>query len=240
MSSADHSSPKSAFSNDIVEKFYHDMPNDNKLMVDFYDHTSPDIYDEFMGSVNYTEPDEIIKQTFALSLPHSAKILDVGAGTGLIGESLYKNGYDNLHASDPSKTQLTKLEAKKIYKSSEVVLLGYGNFPTEETKEQYDLVTAAGVFWKGHMPREGMEEIHGYLKPGGYFITAMRDFYYTEGESEMRYYSQINKMLDEKQFELVKKYTFKRGLSNEANTSNNPLFNEFTSICFVFRKTGYE
>ena len=47
-------------------------------------------------------------------------------------------------------------------------------------------------------------------------------------------------MLDEKQFELVKKYTFKRGLSNEANTSNNPLFNEFTSICFVFRKTGYE
>ena len=163
----------------------------------------------------------------------------MGAGTGLIGESLYKNGYDNLHASDPSKTQLTKLETKKIYKSSEVVLLGYGNFPPEETKEQYDLVTAAGVFLKGHMPREGMEEIHGYLKPGGYFITAMRDIYYSEAETELRYHSQIKKMLEEKQLELVKQYSFKRGLSKEVNTSNNTLFNECTSICFVFRKTGY-
>jgi len=130
------------------------------------------------------------------------------------------------------------LDAKKIYKTSEVVLLGYGNYPSEEAKEQYDLVTAAGVFWKGHMPKEGMTEIYGYLKPGGYFITAMRDFYYTEEETEMCYFSQINKMLEDKQFELVKKYNFKRGLTNEANTSHNPLFNEFVSICFVFRKTG--
>lgn len=165
------------------------MPTDNKLMVDFYDNTSPEIYDQFMGSVNYTEPKEIINQTFALCLPTSSKILDVGAGTGLIGESLFAKGYKNLHASDASENQLKALRAKKIYQTAEVALLGYGNFPTEETKEQFDLVTAAGVFWKGHMPREGMDEIYGYLKPGGYFITAMRDFYYTEEETEMRYYS---------------------------------------------------
>ena len=188
MSSLDNSSTKSAFSSDVVEKLYENMPTDNKQLVDFYDNTPPEIYDEFMGSVNYTEPDEIVKQVFTLNLPHSAKILDVGAGTGLIGESLYKNGYDNLHASDPSKTQLAKLQTKKIYNSAEVVLLGYGNFPTEESKEQYDLVTAAGVFLLGHMPREGMDEIHGYLKPGGYFVTAMRDVYYTEEEKDMQYY----------------------------------------------------
>ena len=107
---------------------------------------------------------------------------------------------------------------KKIYKTAECNWLGYGNFPTEETKESYDVVTAAGVFLLGHMPREGMDEIHGYLKPGGYFITAMREVYYTEAEKDMRYYSQINKMLEDKQFELVLKYNFTRGLSAEQNT----------------------
>jgi truncated hemoglobin YjbI len=57
MSSVDHSSPKSAFSNELVEKFYHDMPTDNKLMIDLYDNSSADNYDQFMGAVNYTEPE---------------------------------------------------------------------------------------------------------------------------------------------------------------------------------------
>lgn len=236
MSFSNNSSPKSAFSNDIVEKAFIEMPNDNGKMVDIYDKMTPDVYDQFMGSVNYREPQEIVKEVVSLNLPKESRILDAGAGTGLIGELLTEQGYTNLDAMDACQEFLKALDAKNIYKSSKHAFFGQGNLPEEEQKEQYDVVTAAGVFLKGHMPREGMQEIHGFLRPGGYFVTAMRDKYYTEEESECRYYSMIQELLQQGKFKMVMNRTFKRGLTPEQNTSGNPLFGEFTSILFVFQK----
>lgn len=81
---------------------YFDMPTDNTRMGDYYDQMSPQLYDAMMGSVGYTEPDEIVKNVFKLSLPTTARIMDVGAGTGLIGTKLITRNYCNIHALDAS------------------------------------------------------------------------------------------------------------------------------------------
>lgn len=84
---------------------------------------------------------------------------------------------------------------------------------------------------KGHMPKEGLEEIHGFLKPGGFFVTAMRMIYY-EPEEELGYYGAIQDLLKSNKFRIYDTYTFDRGLSNH----ENPLFKPQKSHLFVFQK----
>lgn len=144
-------------------------------------------------------------------------------------------GYHNLHALDASDTLLGALKAKNLYQTANVAFLGYGNFPKEEQKENYDLVTASGVFMKGHIPCSGLDEIAGFIRPGGYFVTAMREMYFTPGE-EMGFHEHIQELQDTGIFELVELRKFKRGLSDAENVSGNPLFKEMNSVLFVFRK----
>ena len=60
---------------------------------------------------------------------------------------------------------------------------GTDQFP-EELKEEFDIVTASGVFLKGHIPATAMDDIHAALKPNGFFVTAMRSCYYKLGDEE--------------------------------------------------------
>ncbi len=46
----------------------------------------------------------------------NARILDVGAGTGLVGEHLKKRGFFNLDALEPSRGMLEVAESKDIYR----------------------------------------------------------------------------------------------------------------------------
>jgi len=218
-----------------MAKDYYDMPTDNTKMGDYYDQMGVELYDAMMDSVNWTEPDEIVTSVLNLQLPKTAKVLDVGAGTGRIGSKLTKNGFNNLHALDASDTLLGALKAKNLYQTANVAFLGYGNFPKEEQKENYDLVTASGVFMKGHIPCSGLDEIAGFIRPGGYFVTAMREMYFTPGE-EMGFYEHIHELQDTGIFELLELRKFKRGLSDAENVSGNPLFQEMNSVLFVFRK----
>lgn len=56
-------------------------------------------------------------------------------------------------------------------------------FP-EDLKEKFDLVTASGVFLKGHIPATAMDDCHAALKTNGFFVTAMRSLYYEHGVEE--------------------------------------------------------
>lgn len=162
-----------------MAKEYFNMPTDNTKMGNYYDQMTPELYDAMMNSINYTEPDEIVKCVFELGLdPATVKVLDVGAGTGLIGTKLVAGGFKHIDAIDASEGLLASLKEKKIYNSEKLAFLGYGNFPEPENVGKYDLATAAGVFMKGHMPASALKEIVAFVKTGGYFVTAMREMYY--------------------------------------------------------------
>ena len=97
----------------------------------------------------------------------------------------------------------------------------------------YDLVTASGVFFCSHMPKESFREIFDYLKVGGRFITAMRDFYYRPGE-ECGYYDALKELVDEGRIELLEEEIFERGQSNPVH----PLFAVQDSRLLIFKKTA--
>jgi SAM-dependent methyltransferase len=90
---------------------------------------------------------------------------------------------------------------------------GLENFPAEH-KSRYDLVTASGCLSKGHIPKEGLDDIHAALKVGGYFVAGWRTFYLTPGE-ENGFYEKLESMTSLGQFTLVNRYDFQRGLTGK-------------------------
>lgn len=54
--------------------------------------------------------------TFTKKSRQDIKIIDVAAGTGLIGLELHKMGYTNLHALDSSQKMLNEARKKGIYR----------------------------------------------------------------------------------------------------------------------------
>ena len=60
--------------------------------------------------------DDAIKQVFQVKAKDEIKIIDAGAGTGLMAVELIKLGYTNLHALDISQEMLNEAKKKNLYK----------------------------------------------------------------------------------------------------------------------------
>jgi len=75
-------------------------------------------------------------------------------------------------------------------------------------------VTASGCLSKGHIPSDGLDDIHAALKVGGYFCAGWRTFYLTPGE-ENGFYEKLEAMVAEGKFQLVRRYDFMRGLTGK-------------------------
>ena len=103
------------------------------------------------------------------------------------------------------------LNKSDAYKEGRSVWMGRGTdyFPSDLTG-RFDIVTASGVFLKGHIPARAMEDCHAALKPNGYFVTAMRECYYEHGNEE-GYREQLDKLVKEGKLRLVRTEYFKRG-----------------------------
>lgn len=108
----------------------------------------------------------------ALNVPKNAHIIDIGAGTGIVGAVLQSNGYQHIDALDGNEDMLAVLKGKGCYRSvvnsmvsPEVVL------PVEE--KSYDVAILAGVFLPGHIAIRSLEQIVKVVKSGGLVCWSM-------------------------------------------------------------------
>lgn len=117
-------------------------------------------------------------------VPMDAKILDAGAGTGLVGKTLHAVGYRNLTAIDMSPGMLEEARAKGVYRELHRMVLGETlNFPDDS----FDAVVSIGVLTLGHAPARSLHELVRVTKPGGHVIFSLRpDLYETAGFREVR------------------------------------------------------
>ena len=104
-----------------------------------------------------------------------SRILDAGAGTGMVGETLTKLGFSNITAADLSQKMLDIAGSKNVYQE----LFQWDlEEPPKWEDECFDGIIAVGVFTFSHADPEALVNLHRLLKPGGTFVVTVRVDYY--------------------------------------------------------------
>ncbi|NEO42149.1 MAG: methyltransferase domain-containing protein [Moorea sp. SIOASIH] len=154
--------------------------NDEKTLQDKYNAWAT-IYDADLDETYRCSP-VISAGALAKVLPNkAASILDVGAGTGMVGEALADLGYTNITAVDFSEEMLEVARKKQVYTA-----LHQGNVAeplTFSTPEAFDGIVVLGVFTFGHAHPKGLRNLFELLKSGGYFVLTLRVDYYESNDS---------------------------------------------------------
>ena len=150
----------------------------NQELEERYDQWAEDYDKDLEEDFAWNAPHAAVK-VFAELVPKSAKILDAGAGTGLVGEALASLGYRDLVAMDLSQGMLKEARGKNVYTEFHQMVLGD---TLDFDSDQFDSVISVGVFTLGHAPASAFDELIRVTRPGGYVVFSLRtDVYETGG-----------------------------------------------------------
>ena len=125
-------------------------------------------YDDDVGSYeDYLVPVEATRVAGRV-LQKDALIVDAGAGTGLVGQTLKEAGFENLVAVDYSEGMLEIARQKQVYQALHQCDL---SGPTEFPAGSVDCVITCGTTTQ--MPCASLREFTRIVRPGGRIIFAV-------------------------------------------------------------------
>ncbi|XP_067656468.1 methyltransferase-like protein 27 [Haliotis asinina] len=109
---------------------------------------------------------------FGNNIPQT-KVLDVAAGTGLVGEQLQNRGFKHLDALDPAAGMLEQARKKNIYTNIYCEFLDGNRLPIDD--DTYDCCVISGGMGEGHIPCRGLNELIRLTRPGGLVCILMNE-----------------------------------------------------------------
>ena len=148
-----------------------------------YDRWAADYDADLLNEFGWLAPQQAA-DAFSRYVPTSARVLDAGAGTGLVGESLKRLGYSNIEALDLSTGMLEEARKKNAYSAFHQMILGETlDFPTGA----FDATICVGVLTLGHAPASSLHEMVRVTRPGGHVAFSLRpDVYENNGFREVQ------------------------------------------------------
>lgn len=166
-------------SGDRVQWVY--ASENNRQLEERYDEWSKEYDDDLADDFGYVMP-RMAAETFARFVPKDARILDAGAGTGLVGVELSRLGYSDIEAMDMSGGMLQVAGAKGVYGTLHQMVMGE---PLGFDNDRYDAIIGVGVLTLGHAPANSLDELVRVTKQGGYIAFTLRpDVYEQNGFRE--------------------------------------------------------
>ncbi|XP_058536722.1 methyltransferase-like protein 27 [Ochotona princeps] len=156
----------------------------------FYDCWAPD-YDQDLAALHYRAPRLAVDcLTQAVwDLPHSALILDVACGTGLVAVELQARGFLRLHGVDGSPRMLQQAQARGLYQQLQLCTLGQEPLPSPAGT--FDAVLVVGALSEGQVPCSAIPELLRVTKPGGLVCLTTRT-----NPSNLKYKAALEATLD--------------------------------------------
>ena len=139
-----------------------------------------------------------------------AIILDAGCGTGLTGELLHEENFNNIVGVDFSQPMLDQASKKNIYQS----LFQADLTKTLEFEDNaFDAIVCAGTFTCGHVGPEALFELIRVSKAGGYIAFTVR-----EQEWDLLPYDKTIVELEEKHlWRCLERFTKEYNVAEEVN-----------------------
>ena len=152
-----------------------------------YDEWSQNYEADLLGKFGYSGHIIVADSFKELVTDKSAAIIDIGCGTGLVGQELQKAGYLHIDGLDISTAMLAEAKAKNIYGR---LIEGDMQQRTSVKDAAYDAVICAGSFAPGHLGPECYPEFIRMVRPGGPIVIFMNGAHYVEDGYE----AQIRKL----------------------------------------------
>ena len=150
-------------------------PGDSKKLYKKWAET----YDEdFALNSNYLSPKKISIFFNKYAKNTDTPILDVGAGTGLVGEFLYRTGNKKIIGIDISSEMLEQAKLKGCY-SSLMKADVTKRIPLKNNS--IGAVVSAGTFTHGHVGPDAFDELLRITKPGGLFVLSINSKVFIKG-----------------------------------------------------------
>ncbi len=166
-------------SGDRVQWVY--ASENNRQLEERYDEWAEEYDDDLADDFGYVMP-RMAAETFARFVPKDAKILDAGAGTGLVGVELSRLGYSDIEAMDMSNGMLQVAGAKGVYGALHQMVMGE---PLGFENDRYDAIIGVGVLTLGHAPANSLDELVRVTKQDGHIAFTLRpDVYEQNGFRE--------------------------------------------------------
>ena len=144
--------------------------SNNRELAERYDQWAKDYENDLERDFQYRGP-QFTAEYVNRYIPKEAKILDAGAGTGLMGEILTRMGYRDLTAMDLSQGMLDEARKKKAYRELHRMVMGE---PLDFATDSFDAVVSIGVLTVGHAPASSFDELVRITRPEGYIIFTLR------------------------------------------------------------------
>ena len=167
-----------------------DAKNDNRLMEVYRDWAKKYDYDNdhVLGTVSQSKSVNLLSTRLK---DKTAKIIDVGCGTGLVGEKLKAKDFIYFDGLDISKDMLS-IAKSRGYRN---LFLGSLNKQLPVLDDAYDAAMCIGVFTHGHVSSDRFNELCRIVKPGGYVCFTINEGVFEEyGFKEMIAEFQLNKV----------------------------------------------
>ncbi len=168
---------------------------DSRELEERYDEWAEDYDRDLERDFAWRGP-QVAAEVFARYVPKEARVLDAGAGTGLMGEALIKLGYEKLTGIDLSRGMLKQAARRNIYEELHRMVMGE---PLGFETASFDAVVSVGVLTLGHAPASSLDEMVRVTRPGGYVIFTLRpDIHESYGFREKQ-----AALVEEEKWELV-------------------------------------
>jgi len=151
-------------------------PQDNKNL---YAKWAATYESDFVANQGYQHP-KVIAELFDAHLPELNTVVDIGTGTGLVGQYL-----SNLRPGliidgiDISPEMLAEASKKKIYRNLYERDLTKS---VENVAAPYDALITIGTFTHGHLGPETLLNLFPLIKEDGFFVIAVNEkFFHQQG-----------------------------------------------------------
>ena len=161
------------------------------------------VYDADVGTIeDYLGPVETAKVAKRFLAPN-ARIMDAGAGTGLSGEGLRAEGFENIVGVDYSAAMLEIAREKGVYRELQQCDLGH---PTHFADNSFDGVFTCGT--TSQMPSASLREFVRIVHPGGHIVfclwlQAFKDCGYADILAELEQQGAVSTIYKGKPFQLM-------------------------------------
>ncbi len=156
----------------------------NRQIEERYDQWAKEYDEDLESDFGYVMP-RMAAETFHQFVPTESKVLDAGAGTGMVGVELNRLGYTNVDAMDISQGMLDEAGRKGVYGDLHQMVMGE---PLGFDTGSYDAVICVGVLTLGHAPASSLDELARIVRPGGLVAFTLRpDVYRQNGFMEKQH-----------------------------------------------------